>query len=397
MVSSKLRMRRFENRTHDPKMIAAMLDMIETVHIGCFDEEYPYVVPMNFGYEIKDNQLLVYVHCAREGHKIDLWKKNPNVFLTFDAFTNHPDKPYRGCMHDFRCVMALGTISEVVRHNSNGQHGTAVQAILKHNHRGPTQFSVPHYMWMAVYVITCDWENVSGKFENPIETVEEVPFPDVYNIPDNNEPYDTSYFYHKKRYAAAASGWQAGNPPLLAENRTVLSPSETVNLTVAWQPREGSEDMDVDLSALLLNTEGKVGRRYDMVFYNQISDLAHAICHLGDDIRCGKRGSETVRLSFSQMPESVDSILIDLASFGAENGQNGLENLKAVTISVEDLDSNRLFSCDLDAALLSGPAATVLKLTRGESGWQIQPQLRLLDSWKVLDHAACYGLARWKE
>lgn len=43
-------MRRFENKVHGPEMIAAILDMIDTVHIGIFDGEYPYawvsVVPV---------------------------------------------------------------------------------------------------------------------------------------------------------------------------------------------------------------------------------------------------------------------------------------------------------------------------------------------------------------
>ena len=397
MISSQLRMRRFENGTKDPKMIAAMLDMITTVHIGCFDEEYPYVVPMSFGYEIKDNKLLVYVHCAREGHKIDLWKKNPHVFLTFDAFSNHPDKLYRGCMHDFRCVMALGTISEVVRNHSQGQHGTAVQAILRHNGRRGNQFSVPHYMWMAVYVITCDWENVSGKFENPIDDVAEVPFPDVYNIPENNTPYDCSYFYHRKQYSAIDSGWQPVFEPLHSECKETLFPSITVDLTLAWQPKEGNEDMDVDLSALLLNGEGRVRRRYDMVFYNQPLDMSHAICHLGDDILQAKRGSETLRLSLDRLPEQVDSVLIDLAVFGAENGQKGLEALKTLTVSATVGGGEPLPSFDLDTSLLSGPAATVLKLSREGSGWKLEQQVRLLDSWKVLDHANQHGLAKWKE
>lgn len=49
-------------------------------------------------------------------------------------------------------------------------------------------------------MVTCDMENVVGKFKNPIKDPSEVPFPDVYSIPENNEPYDCAYFYHKKQY-----------------------------------------------------------------------------------------------------------------------------------------------------------------------------------------------------
>lgn len=36
MISSQLRMRRFENGIRDPAVISAILDQISIVHVGCF-------------------------------------------------------------------------------------------------------------------------------------------------------------------------------------------------------------------------------------------------------------------------------------------------------------------------------------------------------------------------
>ena len=38
----------------------------------------------------------------------------------------------------------------------------------------------------------CDWEDVSGKTESPVRNANDVPFVDVYNVPEDNEPYDSS-------------------------------------------------------------------------------------------------------------------------------------------------------------------------------------------------------------
>lgn len=65
-------MRRFESQIHDRKIITAILDQIQIVTVGINDGDYPYVVPLSFGYEATEEKLLVYVHCAREGHKVDL-------------------------------------------------------------------------------------------------------------------------------------------------------------------------------------------------------------------------------------------------------------------------------------------------------------------------------------
>jgi len=46
-----------------------------------------------------------------------------------------------------------------------------------------------------MYVIECNWEDVSGKTEIPVRRPEDVPFVDVYNVPEDNEPYDDTDLY----------------------------------------------------------------------------------------------------------------------------------------------------------------------------------------------------------
>lgn len=44
-----------------------------------------YIVPLNFGYEIKDDTYVFYFHGAKEGRKIDLIQKNPDVGFEMDT------------------------------------------------------------------------------------------------------------------------------------------------------------------------------------------------------------------------------------------------------------------------------------------------------------------------
>ena len=39
----------------------------------------PYVIPLSFGYSLKDGVLELYFHCAHVGKKLDCIRKNPNV------------------------------------------------------------------------------------------------------------------------------------------------------------------------------------------------------------------------------------------------------------------------------------------------------------------------------
>ena len=45
------------------------------------DDNQPYVIPMSFGYQ----DGAVYFHCAPEGRKIDILRKNPRVCIEFDV------------------------------------------------------------------------------------------------------------------------------------------------------------------------------------------------------------------------------------------------------------------------------------------------------------------------
>jgi hypothetical protein len=68
-------MRRKEQEVTDKSIIDKILTGSEICRVAINDEEYPYIVPMNYGYS--DNAL--YFHSAAAGEKIDLIKKNNKV------------------------------------------------------------------------------------------------------------------------------------------------------------------------------------------------------------------------------------------------------------------------------------------------------------------------------
>ncbi|MBC8385352.1 MAG: pyridoxamine 5'-phosphate oxidase family protein [Candidatus Cloacimonetes bacterium] len=76
-------MRRKDREITDKKLIDEIIRMCDVIRIGIFDDEFPYIVPMNFGY-IADKNIL-YLHCAKIGKKIDLLKKNDHVAFEFDT------------------------------------------------------------------------------------------------------------------------------------------------------------------------------------------------------------------------------------------------------------------------------------------------------------------------
>lgn len=72
-------MRRKDREVTDLQQIERIIAGSKVCHVAMADQGMPYLVPMNFGYEMKGRELTLYFHCAKEGRKLDILKKNDNV------------------------------------------------------------------------------------------------------------------------------------------------------------------------------------------------------------------------------------------------------------------------------------------------------------------------------
>lgn len=78
-------MRRKDREITDIHKIEEILAGARYLHLGVFDGEYPYVVPLHYGYVMENEKLTFYVHCAKEGHKLDCIRRNNRVFVEIDC------------------------------------------------------------------------------------------------------------------------------------------------------------------------------------------------------------------------------------------------------------------------------------------------------------------------
>ncbi len=70
-----------ERQVTDINEIKDIIDKCLYLHLGLTDGDEPYVVPMNYGYTFENDKLILYLHTAKRGYKLDLIKKNPKVFF----------------------------------------------------------------------------------------------------------------------------------------------------------------------------------------------------------------------------------------------------------------------------------------------------------------------------
>ena len=94
----------------DPDQIKEILDTARVLHLGLAVDNEPYVVPMNYGYSIEDGKLVLYLHSALRGKKLDMIRANPNVFFSLECGLT----PFEGqvaCQYGlaYSSVMGRGT------------------------------------------------------------------------------------------------------------------------------------------------------------------------------------------------------------------------------------------------------------------------------------------------
>ncbi|MDO5377046.1 MAG: pyridoxamine 5'-phosphate oxidase family protein [Clostridia bacterium] len=169
-------MRQARRQVTDREILSAMLDRMEVIHLGMHDGAYPYVVPLNFGYEWREDELIFYFHCARKGRKLELLARDPHVCVTASAFVNYAQDTVKGHLHDYRSIIARGVASPIDPREQAEEAAQAMRRILIHHHRDTSCAETPLMGSLLLWRIVCKAEEVTGKAEITPRCLADVPF-----------------------------------------------------------------------------------------------------------------------------------------------------------------------------------------------------------------------------
>lgn len=100
-------MRRADREVTDVDGMIDIIDHCKVCHIAMMDGEWPYLLAMNFAYSYEDGQLIIYLHSAKEGKKLDLLRKDDHVCFEMDY--DHEMIPAKyACAYNFRYASVVG-------------------------------------------------------------------------------------------------------------------------------------------------------------------------------------------------------------------------------------------------------------------------------------------------
>lgn len=107
-------MRRKDREITDFDQIIEIIKCCDVCRIALNDEDFPYIVPLNFGLDVQGNQVFFYFHAAKVGKKLDLIAKDNRA--TFEMDCDHNFILYEermSCTMGYASVIGHGTIEIV--------------------------------------------------------------------------------------------------------------------------------------------------------------------------------------------------------------------------------------------------------------------------------------------
>ena len=152
-------MRKKEREINDTESIELIISKSDVCRIAFAYDNIPYIVAMNFGYSGGDQPCL-YFHCANEGRKLDMIKKNNHVCFQMD--TDH--KIYGGELGcdwgmKYSSVVGYGNISVVTDETIRK---TGLDCLMKH-YAGDHNFIYSKEILTRTTILRLDITEMTGK------------------------------------------------------------------------------------------------------------------------------------------------------------------------------------------------------------------------------------------
>ena len=159
--------------------------------------------------------------------------------------------------------------------------------------------------------------------------------------------------------------------------KIILNKDEKINLTkhypiskiivrLGWKV-----GFDLDASAFLLTSNGKVTRNADFVFYGQRADASGAVTHMGDD-KTGDTGEE-LRVDLERVPQYVSRIVFTVTIYDGEKLDQNFGKVSSAFISVlDEKNSRELLRYDLANKFSTETAVVCGELYRDGSEWDFK-------------------------
>ncbi|NJQ03284.1 TerD family protein [Streptomyces zingiberis] len=148
-----------------------------------------------------------------------------------------------------------------------------------------------------------------------------------------------------------------------------------VTVGLGWDVRTTTgTDFDLDASALLVDSSGKVVSDQHFVFFNNLKSPEGSVEHTGDNLTGeGEGDDESIKVNLGAVPAEVDKIVIPVSIHDADNRQQSFGQVRNAFIRVvNQADNNELARYDLTEDASTETAMVFGELYRHGAEWKFR-------------------------
>jgi nitroimidazol reductase NimA-like FMN-containing flavoprotein (pyridoxamine 5'-phosphate oxidase superfamily) len=152
-------MERKDREVKNLEEILKIMKKCDVCSLALFDEQYPYIVPLNFGISYDGTNIILYFHGANRGKKLSLIQRNNHV--SFAMTTSHnliAGKAACDYTMEYESVVGSGKIEML----DESQKIDALSNIMKnYSENDVFEFDEKYLQAVAVYKLTV--QHITGK------------------------------------------------------------------------------------------------------------------------------------------------------------------------------------------------------------------------------------------
>jgi len=154
-------MRRKDREIVDINEKIEIIAKCKVCRLGLSENNFPYVIPLNFGYMFEKEKLTLFFHGEKEGKKIEIIKKNKNACFEIDCDGKliESDKP-SNFSYEYKSIIGFG---KIVFLETNEEKIYGLNNLMKHQTGRDKNYSFTDNELNNVCVYKMIVEEYSGK------------------------------------------------------------------------------------------------------------------------------------------------------------------------------------------------------------------------------------------
>ena len=154
------------------------------------------------------------------------------------------------------------------------------------------------------------------------------------------------------------------------------------------------QDIDCDAVAFLLQKDGRLADKSDVVFYNSLRHKSGCVTHQGDNLTgAGEGDDEQIQIDLAKLPPEYDKIIILVSIYKAPERNQHFGMIRNAFIRLVDNETNKEICIYNLSENYDGMCSLIFgEIYRQNGEWQFNAIGQPLKEWAVNKLAGRYGL-----